>query len=55
MKSYLTLEQFGSLVKNNTNNLITLGGSVNSAIDHLKDKKNDSYSDIVSNGGMDPR
>jgi hypothetical protein len=25
------------------------------AIDHLKNKTNDSYSDIVSDGGMDPR
>ena len=30
MKSYMTLDQFGSLIKTNTNDLITLGGNVNS-------------------------
>jgi DNA-directed RNA polymerase specialized sigma24 family protein len=30
MKSYMTLDQFGTLIKSNTNDLITLGGNVNS-------------------------
>jgi hypothetical protein len=49
MKSYLTLEQFGSLVKNNTNNLITLGGSVNSGAKAFAQYSNSILSSNLGN------
>jgi hypothetical protein len=45
-------EYFSDLLEDHWN---TFQEGWEAAIDHLKDKMNDSYSDIVSNGGMDPR
>ena len=45
-------EYFSDLLEDHWN---TFQEGWEAAIDYLKNKQNDSYSDIVSNGGMDPR
>lgn len=45
-------EYFSDLLEDHWN---TFQEGWEAAIDHLKNKTNDSYSDIVSDGGMDPR
>ncbi len=45
-------EYFSALLEDHWN---TFQEGWEAAIDHLKNKKNARYSDIVSNGAMDPR